>query len=95
MGQRLFDIEVANKLPTDSQEVARLAEFLLDEAYVAWSAALEDCDEAYLAWSRPGAVGRDGFYARYVAALEREEAAAGELRMACAAVDDEGSEQIG
>jgi hypothetical protein len=89
MGQRLFDIDVTQTLRPESAEVARLAEFLLDEAYVAWSAALEDCDEAYSAWARSRAGDRAARYARFVAALEREEAAASELKMACAAVSDE------
>lgn len=58
------------------RELAEIGVRLLDGAYMAWLVAARDCEEAMRAWrdDEPG-----GYWA-YLAALDREEAAARDLQ---------------
>jgi hypothetical protein len=52
------------------------------ESYVNWHAHSRLVAESYRAWKRAGAKERRGAFARYAAALDREELAAGNYRRA-------------
>jgi hypothetical protein len=53
---------------------------LLEDAYLAWAAAASESEQALHAWLEPGASRRAMAYPVYRAALDREEAAALDLR---------------
>jgi hypothetical protein len=57
-----------------SPEVAAIGVRLLDDAHIAWVAAQSECSEALRAWFE--APRWDRAYYAYLAALDREEAAA-------------------
>lgn len=60
-------------------EVAEIGIRLLDDAYLAWVAAESECSQALQAWFDGGPRHGDAYYA-YLAALDREEAAAIDLQ---------------
>jgi hypothetical protein len=62
----------------DTREVAAVGIHLLDDAHATWLAAELECGHALQAWFEAGQ--RTGAYNVYRAALEREEAAARDLR---------------
>ena len=70
---------------SDSPNYARTAaeRHLVDTAYLAWLDAEVECEDALRAWLHGPADDRAGLYASYHAALDREEAAAGELARRC------------
>jgi hypothetical protein len=68
---------------TDEQAVATIGVRLLDDAYRAWLIAECDSTEALGSWLEPDARGRRTAYGSYLAAVDREEAAARDLRRLC------------
>jgi hypothetical protein len=56
---------------------------LADDAYIAWFIAETECERALQAWFQAPPPDRRAAYAAYGRALDREEAAAGELREIC------------
>jgi hypothetical protein len=66
------------------REVALIGARLTDDAYMAWVAAETESEEALGAWLAGGSVDRDQAYFVYLAALDREEAAARNLQRLCA-----------
>jgi hypothetical protein len=70
-----------NDISTSARnDVAEIGVRLLDEAHTAWLAAERDCDQALGAWSEASPRDRGARYVSYRAALDREEAAARDLR---------------
>jgi hypothetical protein len=66
--------------PDFSREIALIGTRLLDDAYIAWTAAEFDTEQALRAWS-DGVAGQHGAaYHAYRAAVDREEAAARDLQ---------------
>jgi hypothetical protein len=63
-----------------AQDIAAIGVRLVDEAYLVWFAAERDCDEALQAWFRSGSGQRQATYYAYLAALDREMAAAYDLQ---------------
>ena len=63
---------------TVSPEVAAIGIRLLDDAHIAWVVAQNECSEALRAWFQ--APRYDPAYHAYLAALDREEAAALDLQ---------------
>jgi len=63
-----------------AEEVMKIGVRLLDEAYGYWLAAEGECDRALRAWFDGRPAHRAGAYVSYLAALDREEAAACDLR---------------
>jgi hypothetical protein len=61
-------------------ELAEIGVRLTDDAYIAWHAAETECERAFRAWSHSGASNRAAAYCTYRAALDREEAAARDLK---------------
>ena len=61
-------------------EIARIGLRLLDDAYLAWFSAESECEQALHAWFEGPVGSRGKQYAAYRAALDREEAAAHDLR---------------
>jgi hypothetical protein len=61
-------------------EVAEIGVRLLDDAYLAWAAAENECSWALREWSTTAGARRAELYRAYMAALDREEAAANDLR---------------
>ena len=53
---------------------------LLDDAYMAWFCAESECHQALRSWFNAGSSEREARYLGYRAALDREEAAAHDLR---------------
>jgi hypothetical protein len=70
------------KLKTLRRNPTRPGELLCAQAesYVNWHAHSQVVAESYRAWKRAGAKERRIAFARYVAALDREEVAAGDYR---------------
>ena len=62
------------------QEVAKVGVRLVDDAYMAWFVAESECAEALRAWSKAPPAQREESYIVYRAALDREEAAADDLK---------------
>lgn len=60
-------------------EIAKIGIRLLDDAHMAWMAAESDSARALRAWNVAARGGRNAYYA-YLAALDREEAAARDLQ---------------
>jgi hypothetical protein len=63
-----------------AREVAQIGARLLDEAYMAWFAAENECEQALRVWSAATSRRRADGYWTYRAALDREEAAARDLQ---------------
>jgi hypothetical protein len=63
-----------------SNDVAEIGIRLLDDAYLAWLAAESEAENALKAWVEPGGVDRASAYCAYRAAVDREEAAARDLK---------------
>jgi hypothetical protein len=63
-----------------NRDVAEIGVRLLDDAYMAWLLAESEAQEALRAWIEPGPRGRAAAYRAYLAAVDREDAAAGDLR---------------
>ena len=61
-------------------DVAEIGVRLFDEAYLAWLSAESDCEIALRAWFEAARPGRRPAYLAYRAALDREEAAALDLK---------------
>ena len=61
-------------------ELAEIGVRLLDDAYSAWFDAESDCQQALRAWFNGTSSSREEAYFAYRAALDREEAAAGDLQ---------------
>jgi hypothetical protein len=61
-------------------EIAQIGVRLLDDAYLAWFAAECDCEQALHAWFAAGPGEREALYFSYLAAMDREEAAARDLQ---------------
>ncbi len=61
-------------------EVAAIGVRLLDDAYLAWFSAESESEAALKAWWRSTGAGRSVAYLAYRAALDREEAAAHDLK---------------
>jgi hypothetical protein len=59
--------------------VAAIGVRLLDDAYMAWAAAESESSRALRTWRDRGPRGHDAYYT-YLAALDREEAAARDLQ---------------
>ena len=64
----------------DTQEVAAVGIRLLDDVHATWLSAEAECGHALQAWFEATSGQRTGAYNVYRAALEREEAAARDLR---------------
>ena len=62
------------------REVAEIGIRLLDDAYMTWFAAESECEQALHAWFDGSSNNRAQAYFAYRAALDREEAAARDLR---------------
>jgi hypothetical protein len=62
------------------REIALIGIRLLDDAYMAWVAAEFDSEQALRAWFEGVAGQRGAAYQAYRAAIDREEAAARDLR---------------
>ena len=56
---------------------------LVNDRYIAWFIAETECERALQAWFDAPRADRRTAYAAYCDALDREEAAAGELRQVC------------
>jgi hypothetical protein len=63
-----------------AREVAGIGVRLLDDAYVAWLAAESECERALKSWFNGSSRTSSAAYLSYRAALDREEAAANDLR---------------
>jgi hypothetical protein len=61
------------------QEVAEVGVRLLDDAYMAWFIAESESEQALRAWFKAAPAQRAESYLVYLAALDREEAAAHDL----------------
>ena len=67
-------------MPENTQtECAAIGVRLLDDAYLAWFGAESDCEQALRSWFEAGGEERSSAYLAYMAALDREEAAARDL----------------
>ena len=64
----------------DGSEVVAIGFRLLEDAYLAWTAAEGECERALQAWLEPGSGRHELAYPVYRAALDREEAAARDLQ---------------
>ena len=64
----------------ETQEVAAVGIRLLDDAHAVWVAAEAECGYALEAWFAAARADRAGAYYVYRAALDREEAAAHDLK---------------
>jgi hypothetical protein len=62
------------------RDVAQIGVRLLDEAYFAWLSAARDSEQALRAWMGGADCSRREAYSAYLAALDREEAAARDLQ---------------
>jgi hypothetical protein len=72
--------EARRAQPRKRSEIAEIGIRLLDNAHDAWLAAEVECDLALRAWfAGPGGT-RGGRYHSYLAALDREQAAAHDLQ---------------
>jgi hypothetical protein len=65
-------------------DITAIGARLLDDAYLAWFAAESECERALRAWSGSLGSARAASYDAYLAALDREEAAALDLERFCA-----------
>jgi hypothetical protein len=63
-----------------SYDLAVIAVRVLDDAHMTWVAAEVDSEHALRAWFNADAPQRAGAYLAYRAAVDREEAAAGDLQ---------------
>jgi hypothetical protein len=70
----------SNEGPDADREVAAIGIRLLEDAYLAWAAAASESEQALHAWLEPVGSRRAMAYPVYRAALDREEAAALDLR---------------
>jgi hypothetical protein len=61
------------------RDVAEIGIRLLDDAYMAWLVAESEAEEALRTWLEPGARARAAAYRGYLAAIDREDAAAQDL----------------
>ncbi len=61
-------------------ELASTGVHLLDDAYLAWFSAESESEHALRAWGQAGATDRVAAYTVYLAAMDREEAAARDLQ---------------
>jgi len=64
---------------TGDRDVAEIGVRLLDDAYMAWLIAESEAGEALRGWLEPGARPRTAAYRAYLAAVDREDAAARDL----------------
>jgi hypothetical protein len=64
---------------TRERDVAEIGIRLLDDAYMAWLVAESEAGEALREWVEPGARPRAAAYRGYLAAIDREDAAARDL----------------
>jgi len=71
---------------TMETRVAKIGIRLIDDAYLAWMAAEAESGRALRDWSERSL--HDGFYHAYLAALDREEAAALDLRQLVRVAED-------
>jgi hypothetical protein len=62
------------------QEITQIGIRLLDDAYTAWFMAEHECEQALRAWFEGPPRDNSAMYLSYRAALDREEAAAHDLR---------------
>jgi hypothetical protein len=62
------------------RDAARLSERLLEEAHTSWLIAESETEQTLEAWREGGSGARASRYQAYLAAIEREEAAASDLR---------------
>jgi hypothetical protein len=61
-------------------DLARIGARLLDDAYMAWLIAESEAEEAFQAWLDPATCTREVAYRAYLAAVDREAAAARDLQ---------------
>lgn len=66
--------------PSGRSEIAEIGIRLLDDAHVAWQRAELECEETLHAWFEGTPRTRADRYLSYLAALDREEAAAHDLQ---------------
>jgi hypothetical protein len=64
-------------------EVARIGVRLIDDAYLAWVGAESEAETMLRGWFQASGERREAAYLAYLAALDREEASARDLKRLC------------